>query len=249
MLSFLRRWFGRRPASQEETQPDASQDSATEAWQDIRRALAPPTDLRSPAAWDEFWDRQLALGVVGLSDMLFDDRDLVELMRRSDLKTILIAGNGLSLEPRALAAAGFDVVALDISPKAVQYAQQITFTESHLESMLGRDAVQPGGRLQFVVGDVFEPSVCTGPFDVVIERLTAQNYPDDTLGGFLTMLINRLSPAGVLVTHCHDNSWRPGAESRHRPGDWLRVHEWATFRRVPSGKPPGRLALLVSSTG
>ena len=249
MLSFLRRWFGRGRASQEETPPDASQDSATDAWQDIRRALAPPTDLRSPAAWDEFWDRQLALGVVGLSDMLFDDRALVDLMRRSDLHTILIAGNGLSLEPRALAAAGFDVVALDISPKAVQYAQQITLTESHLENMVGGHTVHPGGGLQFVVGDVFEPSVCTGPFDVVVERLTAQNYPDDTLGSFLTMLINRLSPAGVVVTHCHDNSWRPGTEPRHRPGDWLRAHEWVTFRRVPSVKPAGRLALLVSSTG
>lgn len=242
MLSFLRRWFGR--------QPDASQDTPTEAWEDILfRALEPPTDRRNPAAWDEFWDRQLALGVAGLSDMLFNDRDLVGLMRRSDLHTILIAGNGLSLEPRALAAAGFDVVALDISPKAVQYAQQITLTESHLENMLGSDAVHPGGRVQFVVGDVFEPSVCIGPFDVVVERLTAQNYPDDTLGGFLTMLINRLSPAGVLVTHCHDNAWRPDAEPRHRTGDWLRAHEWVTFHRVPSVKPAGRLALLVSSTG
>ncbi len=241
MISFLRRWLGRRRPGQEQPQIGTSDD--------IWRALAPPIDLRSPIAWDEYWNRQMAFGFAGLSDMLFSDRDLVDLMRRSGLKTILLAGNGLSLEPRVLATAGFDVVALDISPRAVQCAQQITIADDQLKAMLGEDAARPGGRVQFVVGDVLEPSICAGPFDVVVERLTAQDYPDDTLGSFLTALSKRLSPYGILVTHCHDNSWRPGTEPRHRPGEWLRADGWVTVRRLPDVKPAGRFAQLVSSTG
>jgi hypothetical protein len=43
-------------------------------------------------------------------------------MSASGLRTVLCAGNGISPEPRALAAAGFDVTALDFSPAATRLA-------------------------------------------------------------------------------------------------------------------------------
>jgi hypothetical protein len=48
---------------------------------------------------------------------------LVSVMAEYGLRTVLCAGNGVSQEPRALAAVGLDVTSLDISPVAVRFAQ------------------------------------------------------------------------------------------------------------------------------
>lgn len=47
--------------------------------------------------------------------MFCDDSLLIEVMRNHGMKSILCAGNGISQEPKALAAAGMEAVALDIS--------------------------------------------------------------------------------------------------------------------------------------
>jgi len=48
---------------------------------------------------------------------------LIKVMNDEGIKRILCAGNGISQEPKALAAAGMDVVALDISPQATEIAK------------------------------------------------------------------------------------------------------------------------------
>jgi len=51
-------------------------------------------------------------------DMFCDDSVLVRVMNDEGIKRVLCAGNGISQEPKALAAAGMNVVAMDISPQA-----------------------------------------------------------------------------------------------------------------------------------
>jgi hypothetical protein len=65
-------------------------------------------------------------GVAGFVDLFCDDRPLVDAMRVNGFSSILCVGAGISLEPRALAAAGFQVTALDLSPFAIGIAQQAT---------------------------------------------------------------------------------------------------------------------------
>jgi hypothetical protein len=74
----------------------------------------PPSDPNDVEGWNQCWGDQLGHGIVPpLFDMFSDDRRLIEVMVEEGLSTILCARNGISMEPRALAAAGFKVVALD----------------------------------------------------------------------------------------------------------------------------------------
>lgn len=79
--------------------------------------LFPPTSTSDPSAWDHYWNAQVAHGLgPPLFDMFCDDTLLVETMRRHGMTRALCAGNGISQEPRALAEAGLQVTALDLSP-------------------------------------------------------------------------------------------------------------------------------------
>lgn len=249
MTSLFRRLFGRF-ASQKTSaprEPTPIEEDAELA--EIVALLSPPTDRRNPAAWDDYWHRQLSTGLAGMYDMMIDDSHVIALSRKSDFRSALVAGNGISLEPRALAAAGFTVTAMDLSPFALQVAQKIDFADGQLASMIGESGTRPGGSVQYVAGDVFDASVCARPFDVIIERRTAQGYPDGEREAFLSALADRLSPEGILVSHCHDGSWRPGREPRHVTTDWFKAQGWSILERMPNKKPSGRCLWPVSSTG
>jgi hypothetical protein len=99
-------------------------------------------------------------------------------MSEHGLRTILCAGNGVSREPRALAAAGFDVTSLDISPVAVSYAKAHDADSHRLGYFCSPKLHRPGGRVEFVAGDLLDITVCPGPFDVVIERRTVQWFAE-----------------------------------------------------------------------
>src|SRR5260370_15417710 len=112
MFSFLRKLF--RP----ERERDGSIDPA--AWDDIDSWLLPPDDVHNPALWDQYWHNQVSHGLgPPLFDMFISDDTLIEVMSEHRLRTVLCAGNGISQEPRLLAAAGFEVTALDRSPLAL----------------------------------------------------------------------------------------------------------------------------------
>lgn len=62
-------------------------------------------------------------------------------------------------------------------------------------------------------------------------------------------VVARLSPQGILLTHCHDGRWRPPARPRHSVAPLL---EPAGVRVVPWGSAPegeGRCAFAFTSTG
>lgn len=208
--------------------------------------LHPPENLRDAIAWDTYHYQHLIHGVGLLTDMLCDDRQLVTAMHALQFRTVLCAGTGLSREPLALAAAGFHVAALDLSARALQVSAQVSHPPDYTSTFLDAHQLRPGGRVEWVAGDILDRACCPGPFDLIIERRTAQNYPQ--LADILTPLIGRLSPSGVFFTHCHDGAWRPPAEPQHRVGDWLKAQGWR-FWTGSGPKPPGRVAWLYTTTG
>jgi 2-polyprenyl-3-methyl-5-hydroxy-6-metoxy-1,4-benzoquinol methylase len=209
--------------------------------------LHPPKNLRDASAWDQYHYQHLSHGLgPPITDMLCDDRELVTAMNALQFRTVLCAGSGLSLEPLALAAAGFRVTALDLSARALHVIGHAPPSSNYTDTFLDPQQLRPGGSVEWVAGDIMDVACCPGPFDVIIERRTAQNYPE--LAEILTPLIGRLSSEGVFVTHCHDGAWRPPARPRHRVGDWLKKQDWRFWDGTRT-KPPGRVAWLLSTTG
>jgi len=171
-LAFLDRFLRRRRTrTTTRTQPGHSFPPDDDNW------LFPPKTLVDPAPWDQFWRSQMTSGFAGLVDMFCRDDHLVRAMRENGLETVLCVGNGLSQEPRALAWAGFDVTALDLSPLATEMAQTPALPDEYFARLVGEGAARPGGKVHFVAGNLCDATCCPGPYDVVIERKTLQLFP------------------------------------------------------------------------
>lgn len=212
--------------------------------------LNPPANPLDVAAWDQFWINHVTHGIgPPFFDMFCDDSQLLRVMNLEGMKTILCAGNGISQEPKALAAAGMDVVALEISRQAHEIAEGYPFPTAALSQYYETQLQRPGGSVEFVTGNILDPEVCPGPFDVIIERLTAQNYYRHDLNTFLTMLSQRLSENGIFLSHSHDGGWRPPAKRRHFTESWFQAGGWIIWDGHSGRKPAGRVAWLETSTG
>ncbi len=219
--------------------------------------------------WDDWWRHRLAepaytrflfLGFPGLIG--WDPRSLYKLVNGVDLlatvmaeqglRTILCVGNGISQEPRALAAAGFDVTAMDISSVAVSYAQAHNVDVGRLGSYCSPTLHRPGGRVEFVVGDLLDSAVCPGPFDVVIERRTVQWIAERERSAALSAIASRLNRIGIVVSQCLDDPFPIDLGwSQHRSGlfhaseSWFREQGWVTCDDVARPPQTGRVAWLV----
>lgn len=158
--------------------------------------LYPPVGTADVTAWDHYWSEHVRHGFgPSIFDISSDDRNLVHVMNIERMRNILCAGNGISQEPRALAHAGFQVVALDKSPQATELAQRFEFTKERFEIFCNADMKRAGGNLNFVVGDILDPAICPGPFDVIIERRTAQIFLSDNMEAVLSASLRRLVPS------------------------------------------------------
>jgi len=150
--------------------------------------------------------------------MFCRDSELVEFARKHGLTTILCVGNGISMEPLALSRAGFSVTAMDISGFAVWICNHIAdknLDDSHFAGrFLEESQIRPGGSVEFVVGDLFDRSVCPGPYDIIIERRTIQDYPENERKPAIESVLVRLANPGLFFSHCHDNRFNP----RKNPG-------------------------------
>lgn len=212
--------------------------------------LDPPCDVNSTEAWDRYWYDQVNHGLgPGLFDMFCDEERLIFAMRRRGLTTILCAGNGISQEPRALAAAGFKVTALDTSSAAMQIAQAADFGPEALERYYPQALRKAGGSVEYVVGDLRDESVCPGPFDVIIERCTLQLFPPSERGPALDALAHRLRSDGILASHCHNGGWRPEQPRRHLFEDLFAEGGWIIENGYEELHSDGRVAWLSLSTG
>ena len=243
MFAKLKRILGRNQRNSDPF-PDCDDDPDLK-W------LRPPANPLDSAAWDQYWFEHVRHGVgPQLMDMFCDDRDLVRIMNAETMKTVLCAGNGISQEPRALAEAGFVVVALDISPQAIEFARDLPFTAERFEFFCEPVMRRSGGSVEYVVGNILDSSVCPGPFDVIIERSTAQNYLTHGQPALMLALSERLSQNGIFFSHSHDGSWNPDREIRHFTADWFALNGWTIrWHGTLTEKPVGRVAWLFTSTG
>jgi len=212
--------------------------------------MIPPADPLDVSAWDRYWTEHVRheIGPAGF-DIFSDDRGLVAVMNSEGMKSVLCAGSGISQEPRALAQAGFQVVALDRSPQAMEIARGYEFPPEGFEYFCEPEMRRPGGHVEFVTGDILDPAVCPGPFDVIIERRTAQLYFTRDMGAVLSELEKRLGQEGIFLSHCHDGRWKGPAAPHHFTKSWFEENRWTIWSGRPGRKPPGRVAWLITSTG
>lgn len=213
----------------------------------------PPEDMHDVEAWDRFWNDQVADGPMPqISDMHCDHSGLITYMKNRGRGSILCVGNGMSQEPRALAAAGFAVTALDLSPLAAQLAQAIEPGPDYLGLFLDVASHRSGGSVDYVTADLLDAAACPGPFDVIIERCTVQLFRGQEFGEAMEALTRRLRSDGLFFSHCHDGRGRPRRPlvlPVHAAEGWFREHGWTIWRGDLDAAPPERLASLYISTG
>ena len=244
VFSFLRRWRERGrtvTVIPKEVPPESPDD---ESW------FFPPEDVHDHAAWNRYWQNQVSHGLTPpLFDLFCNDAPLIQCLRKRGGTSVLCVGNGISQEPRALAAAGFDVTGIDLSPIAIDLAQMWEFDSEELDRFCKAEELASGGSAAFVVGDILDGSLCPGLFDAIIERRTLQLFPEQERGAALDCLISRIQPNGLFLSHCHDGRWKPPAEPVHRVERLFRDRGWPIFPRDVSLDHPGHMAWLVISTG
>lgn len=178
---------------------------------------SPPENREDPKGWDWYWEERLKEEEPSNLFFYFEILDLlIPVLREFNLKKILCAGNGISLEPYALASAGFEVTSVDLSLKAIDFMKNFQFRDKHLERFFSKEECRDGGSVQFLHGDLRDEQLCPGPYDVIITRRTLQLLPEDKRWKALESLEQRLSHKGVFISHDHNNynATGPWFESR-----------------------------------
>lgn len=206
--------------------------------------MMPPTTVSDAEPWDEYWRAQIEHGVAGFVHIFVNDGALVDLMRTNGLRTVLCVGSGISQEPRALARAGFDVTALDVSSFAMRIAEASEPPDDVLDRLVGGRPSTGQGTLQFVTGDLRDAAVCPGPYDVVIERKTLQLFPPDEQPAAIAAVAARVASPGLFYSQTHRNG--PADSWTYPVADWFKDHGW------PFPPPPvltERTGWLFSTSG
>lgn len=239
--SFFRRWREKRGTGiVAKVKPQPEPLDVEMGW------FFPPRDVHDHALWDRYWRDQVTHGETPPSfDMLCSFIPLVPALIKWGAKTLLCAGNGISQEPRALAAAGFEVTAMDLSPAAAHIAETWQFSSTELDSFCTKEQRMPGGSVRFVVGDIMDRSVCPGPFDAIIEHRTLQLFPEEERGLAVDALASRLKTDGLLVSHRHNQLlvW-PSIVQLFRDRGWSFYTE-----DLKAPDHDGRVVWLIPSTG
>jgi len=219
-------------------------------------------EMQDARFWDAWWDDCISKGEAGrfmfpmleaplvkhaggYYDVANSNALRMDVMAQFGLRKILCAGSGISQEPRALAQAGFDVTALDLSPKALAVASAFEPRADDRLSFCG-GVQRPGGQLNFVVGSILDLTVCPGPFDVIIERRTISRFREQDRSTALQALAERLGKVGIFLSHCND-SYRKSEKWFHASEAWFREQNWAIWDGVPNSTLAGRVAWLVRS--
>ena len=125
-------------------------------------------------------------------------------------RRVLIVGSGISIMPRIFRHAGFKTEALDVSSVATKFASEYTPTEKDWNTVFQIDEhgevgehyarfARDGGSLDFVCGDMFDPAVTPGPFDVIWSSRSLQGFTQTDMAQAIRALDARLQPDG----ECH----------------------------------------------
>jgi hypothetical protein len=247
MRDFLKKLFSRTPPQQLGLEVGPRHASTRVRAADDRSWLEPPISLVDPVPWDIFWYEHLVHGVGDFVHLFCDDGELVDAMRANGLNTVLCVGNGISQEPRALAWAGFDVTALDLSPYATQVASEVSPPTELLDQLVSGRSGGRNGNLKFVAGNLCDAECCPGPYDVIIERLTLQLYSLEYQARALQTVANRLASPGIFFSQSHNGGWKPPAPPIHANEWWFRAEGWPIW--PIDGPLTTRVAWLLTSTG
>jgi Methyltransferase domain len=204
--------------------------------------LFPPETLTDPDAWDEFWRRRAESPLQFMECYMFaEPAEIGKVLAENGLTSVLCVGSGPSVEPWMFARAGYDVTVLELSPFAVQKAQEEIQKAAEIAS-------GPCANLQWVVGDLMNPDLCPGPFDLILERKTLQMFArENRLDTAMTAVVNRLNARGIFFSHCHDGGWKPPAPPRNATRAWFESQGWHMYR--PPERVEGRVAWTFTSTG
>ena len=96
----------------------------------------------------------------------------------------LVVGAGLGRDAEFVAGLGFDVVAFDISPTAIESARRR----------------HPDSAVHYVAADLFDPPVqWRGAFDLVVESMTVQALPDPPRRSAIAQVGPFVAPGGTLL--------------------------------------------------
>ncbi|WP_413172945.1 pentapeptide repeat-containing protein [Anabaena azotica] len=179
-----------------------------------------PTNVNDAEGWNYFWKYLITKGYqYDFLCHIFDDSDwLIPFLQKLEYKTVLCAGNGISLEAYILAYIGFDVTVLDVSAYANQYLanyplsyQELNwfayFSDNNLDNISTAEISNKVKTVKFITGSIFDSEICPGLFDVIITRSTVQLFnlmSEDKLIEAMQSLLNRLSPTGLLINHGHN---------------------------------------------
>ena len=99
-------------------------------------------------------------------------------------RRLLVVGCGLGADTEYFAAFGFDTIAFDISPTAVETARS-RFPES---------------AVAYVVADLLDPpEQWRSAFDLVVESLTVQSLPDPPRADAIAAVGPMVAPGGTLL--------------------------------------------------
>jgi hypothetical protein len=108
--------------------------------------------------------------------------------------------------------------------------------------------------MDFVVGDLLDPSVCPGPFDVVIERRVVQTFWEKGCPAALSALAARLGTVGIFLSFCLDDpfpkelGWAFHETGLFKASEfWCRAGGWVLWDGTPAPPLAGRVAWLIRS--
>jgi 2-polyprenyl-3-methyl-5-hydroxy-6-metoxy-1,4-benzoquinol methylase len=219
---------------------------------EARLGMRPPTDPANIAGWDRYWQYQINTREkpLGLTHYFEVTKPLMPMIQGLGYATVLSVGCGISLEVRGFAAGGLHAVGLDFSRVAIEYAAKCTLFETYQDQYLEPHEHQPHGHVEFLVGNFLDPTICLGPFDVIVSRGTIQYFHRlNMLDTALQSLVSRLSATGMLVIGTHGDI--PAMEPITK---WLTTHQFTVYFRENQQsfmcpRPNTRAAWHAMSTG
>ncbi len=194
---------------------------------EVQFGMRPPIDPASIEGWDRYWRYHLNTHEVPykLTHYFEVTKPLMPIIHTHHYTTALSVGCGISLEVRGFAAGGLQAVGLDVSRIAIGYAAKCPLFVVYQDRFLDQREQRPGGTVEFVVGNVLDPTTCPGPFDVIVSRGTIQYFHRlNMLDTALQALVNRLSAQGILVIGTHGDV--PAMEPIT---EWLRSHHFTVY--------------------
>ncbi len=174
-----------------------------------------PADCDDVRGWDDYWSLNFR-NALKLREFGYDTSSLlIRKLRQRGCRTVLCVGNGIHLEPRAFACAGLTVTALDLSPRATEFAAAFDFTVAQLlrfdyfvqldaDDVLLSQLLRAAPPVTYSAGSLFDAALCPGPYDAIVTRRTLQLFDGQQTLAAAARLLARLAPNGLLVNHSHN---------------------------------------------